>query len=245
MLTYERIIKESSDFVSSHDQINSFGNGDLWEVIERNKFQDFVYPLLWLQDGTSSIQDKLITFNFNVLAIDQVLNGEVNENYVKSSMHQLLLDYLAYFDQTFLTDVDGNRIKFKITRTASLTSFTERFDDELTGWNMSVSFTTPFTYSKCVIPGVGAGTPNTFPIYWQLDFYNTDDIAFVPTTNFNKGTFTTEISSDQIGTLEISTDNITYNPFTLPFTPVVGTDYFFKRSTATQTGQYVMFGTYE
>lgn len=152
MLTYERIIKESKNFQESHDQINSFGNGDLWEVIERNKFQDFVYPLLWLQDGVSSVTEKLVSFQFNVLAIDQVLNGEENENYVKSSMHQLLLDYLAYFDQTFLTDVDGDRIKFKITRSASLNSFTERFDDDLTGWNMSVTFTTPFLYNKCNIP---------------------------------------------------------------------------------------------
>ena len=92
MLTYQRIIKESEKFANLHNQINSFGNGDLWEVIERNKLQDFVYPLLWLQDGASSVQDKLLTFNFNVLAVDQVLNGEVNENFVKSSMHQILLD---------------------------------------------------------------------------------------------------------------------------------------------------------
>lgn len=152
MLTYQRIIKESENFANLHNQINSFGNGDLWEVIERNKLQDFVYPLLWLQDGTSTIQDKQLIFNFNVLAVDQVLNGEENENFVKSSMHQILLDYLAYFDQTFLNDIEGNRIKFKIQRTSTLTSFTERFNDTLTGWNMSVAFTTPFIYNKCNIP---------------------------------------------------------------------------------------------
>ena len=152
MLTYQRIIKESENFANLHNQINSFGNGDLWEVIERNKLQDFVYPLLWLQDGASSVQDKLLTFNFNVLAVDQVLNGEVNENFVKSSMHQILLDYLAYFDRTKLTDINGNSIKFKLTRTSTFQSFTERFDDILTGWNMSVTFTTPFIYDKCNIP---------------------------------------------------------------------------------------------
>lgn len=152
MLSYEKIILESQAFATSHEQINEFNNGDLWESVEKNQLQDWSYPLLFMQDNGSNVNGKMITFNFNVLAMDQVLNGEQNENYVKSSMHQILLDYLAYFDQTVLTDVNGDRIKFKIERTANFTSFTERFDDTLTGWTMSISFTTPFIYDKCNIP---------------------------------------------------------------------------------------------
>jgi len=152
MLSYEKIILESQAFADSHEQINEFGNGDLWEVVEKDKLQDFVYPLLWLQDNGSQVNERSVTFSFNVLAMDQVRNGEVNENYVKSSMHQILLDYLAYWEQTTLTDIDGNRIKFDLQRSASFQSFTERFDDVLTGWTMSVTFTTPFKYNKCNIP---------------------------------------------------------------------------------------------
>ena len=152
MLNYQKIILESEAFATSHLQINSFGNGDLWEVVERDKLQAFNYPLLWLQDNGSSVQDKAIFINFNVLVIDQVLNGEENENFVKSSTYQILLDYLAYFDRTKLYDVNGERIKFDIQRTSNLTSFTERFNDELTGWVMTVSFKTPFDYNKCNIP---------------------------------------------------------------------------------------------
>ena len=154
MLNYQKIILESEAFATSHLQINSFGNGDLWEVVERDKLQAFNYPLLWLQDNGSSVQDKAIFINFNVLVIDQVLNGEENENFVKSSTMQMLLDYMAYFDRTVLYDVDGNRIKFNIQRSSNLTSFTERFNDELTGWVMTVSFKTPFDYNKCNIPTI-------------------------------------------------------------------------------------------
>lgn len=153
-LSYEKIILESKDFAEAHDQINEFGNGDLWEVVEHNKLQDFNYPLLWMQDGTSNINSKELTFNFNVIVLDQVLNGEENENFVKSSMHQLLLDYLAYFDRTTLCDVNDNKIAFKIERTSTAQSFTEKYDDILTGWNMSVTFKTPFIYNACNIPNV-------------------------------------------------------------------------------------------
>ena len=156
-LNYEKIINESKDFADRHDQINSFGNGDLWEVVEKkngDSLQNYVYPLLWLQDGTSGINEKELTFSFNVIVLDQVLNGEVNENFVKSSMHQLLLDYIAYFYKTTLCDVDGNRIAYTIERTATAQSFTEKYDDILTGWNMSVTFKTPFIYNACNIPNI-------------------------------------------------------------------------------------------
>jgi len=155
MLSYQKIILESQTFANNHQQINSFGNGDLWETVQRDMLQAFNYPLLWMQDNGSTIQDKAIFFNFNVLAIDQVLNGEENENFVKSSMYQILLDYMAYFRHVILYDANGDRIKFDLQLTANLTSFTERFNDELTGWVMTVSFKTPFNYNKCNIPEIG------------------------------------------------------------------------------------------
>lgn len=155
MLSYQKIILESQTFANNHQQINSFGNGDLWETVQRDKLQAFNYPLLWMQDNGSTIQDKAIFFNFNVLALDQVLNGEENENFVKSSMHQILLDYMAYFRHVILYDIDGDRIKFDLQLSANLTSFTERLPDELTGWVMTVSFKTPFNYNKCNIPEIG------------------------------------------------------------------------------------------
>lgn len=152
MLNYQKIIKESNTFADNHIQINSFGNGDLWELVERNKLQDFVYPLLWLQDGNVNIVGKEINFNFQVLAVDQVLNGEENENFVKSSMIEILLDYMAYFVQTKLYDSEGNRILFDVVKSGNIDTFTERFDDTLTGGAMSISFKTPYKYDKCKIP---------------------------------------------------------------------------------------------
>jgi len=151
-ISYRKIVLESEAFADAHYQINSFGNGDLWEVVEHNKLQDFNYPLLWLQDGNSSTNETELTYTFNVIALDQVLNGEENENFVKSSMYQILLDYLAYFDNAVLYDIDGERIAFKISKNTNSTSFTERYDDILTGWNMSVTFRTPLRFNACNIP---------------------------------------------------------------------------------------------
>lgn len=143
------------EFAKKHLQINSFGNGDLWEVIEKSNtsksFDDFTYPLLWAQDGSVGFGDNINTFSFQMLAMDQTLNGEVNENFVKSSMVEILNDFVSYFRKTKFTDVEGNRLSFKFSAT-SADSYTERFNDILTGYNLQVTFTIPNAPNACKIP---------------------------------------------------------------------------------------------
>jgi len=154
MLNYEKIILEIKEFANNHVQINSVGNGDLWEVIERDKLQDFTYPLLWAQDSNFGTSQGKAFFSFQILALDQTLNGEVNENFVKSSMLEILFDFVSYFKQLKIYDINGERIYFTVTVENSGQTFTERFNDILTGGNLSIRFDTPLRFNKCKIPGI-------------------------------------------------------------------------------------------
>jgi len=80
-------------------------------------------------------------------------------------------------------------------------------------------------------------------LYWELNFNDTDDIIFIPATASNVGTFTSG-SGTNVGTIEVSTDGITYVALTFNFVPTLGTTYYFKRSTALVTGAYLLTGTY-
>ena len=152
MLNYEKIILESQTFAGNHLQINSFGNGDLWEIIESDKLQDFTYPMLWVQDSNFGTSNGVAFFSFSILALDQVINGEVNENFVKSSMIEILFDYVSYFKQSIFYDVAGNKLPFKISVENSGQTFTENYNDILTGGNISVRFDVPLRFNKCKIP---------------------------------------------------------------------------------------------
>lgn len=152
MITYERIILELQKFAKTHKQINEFGNGDLWELAQNNKLADFTFPLLWVQDNGFNVSDNNGTFSFNILAIDQVLNGEVNENFVKSNMLQILIDLMAYFRRVSFTDAGGNPLFFKASKSANFNSFTERFEPSLTGWSGTFNFNIFINYDKCTIP---------------------------------------------------------------------------------------------
>jgi hypothetical protein len=80
-------------------------------------------------------------------------------------------------------------------------------------------------------------------LFWELNYNGTDDVIYIPATASNVGTLTSGTGSD-VGTITVSTDNVTFVSLTFPFTPVNGTTYYFKRSTATVNGTYTMTGTY-
>ena len=153
IITYNQIIKEFNDFADAHKQIQTFGNGDLWEIAERNQLLDFNYPLLWVADQPATMGDGTFTWNFQILTMDLVNKDEDNENDVKSDMIQVLLDLLGYLEQKFNTTTNNvDWTKIQLVRAGNLTSFTERFEDDVTGWGMGLGLKIPFKYSDCNLP---------------------------------------------------------------------------------------------
>ena len=152
ILTYNQILKEFKTVSTNHKQIENFGNGDLWEIVEHNQLADFNYPLFWVADQPANLGDGTFTWNFNVMAMDLVNKDESNENDVKSDMCQVLLDCVSYFEQKTATSNNVDWLKVNLVRSGTLTSFTERFEDELTGWGMNIGFRLPFSYNNCDLP---------------------------------------------------------------------------------------------
>ena len=146
-ITYNQIIKQFEDFATAHRQINEFHTGDLWELTQKESLAELNYPMLFVQDSPASIGDGFITNGFNILVMDKANEGTV-ETEVKSDTLLILLDTIAYFEKLY-TD---NWKFVKIEKSGSVSSFTERFDDTLTGWTMSMQLKQPLEYNECQIP---------------------------------------------------------------------------------------------
>lgn len=146
-ITYNQIIKQFQDFATAHRQINEFKTGDLWEVVQKETLAELNYPMLFVQDSPATIGEGFITNGFNILVMDKANEGTV-ETEVKSDTLLILLDTIAYFEKLY-TD---NWKFVKIEKTGSISSFTERFDDTLTGWTMSMQLKQPLEYNECQIP---------------------------------------------------------------------------------------------
>ena len=68
-------------------------------------------------------------------------------------MIQVLLDLLGYLEQKFNTTTNNvDWTKIQLVRSGTITSFTERFEDDVTGWGMGLGLKIPFDYSNCNLP---------------------------------------------------------------------------------------------
>lgn len=145
MATYNQVITGLEQIATNHRQINTFGFGDIWEIATSG---DIIYPLMWADgEGVSvDIEAKTETYNFSILFMDVVKNGEINENEVLSDQLSIAKDVLAQLKHpNYPWTVSGG----------GLEDFTERFTDSVSGWRLSVSLILPFTSDRCVMPYEG------------------------------------------------------------------------------------------
>lgn len=148
MKSYNEIIADFETFANNHYQIKSFGNGDLWEAIEKDSTADLLFPRMWVVDNGASLSGNDFNLSFSIYLFDQPATDESDENEIKSDMLQVAQDILAFFrDYDNSDDFD-----YILERTASLTSFTDSENDSLTGWRLDLTFKQNFLYYKCAIP---------------------------------------------------------------------------------------------
>jgi hypothetical protein len=154
--TYNQVIKLLSDLASNHYQINSFGNGDLWETMESNQAAHKKFPLMWVSPISSTIDFPFNTIRLGIAVMDLVNTDESNENEVLSDTLLILQDFKAQlsdptYSNTFIT-----------SKSATLTPFTERFTARATGWAMELDIRIKWEGDRCAIPMSGAPVINNY-----------------------------------------------------------------------------------
>jgi hypothetical protein len=141
-VTLNNVITNLRAIADAHKQINSFGFGDVWEI---NTSGDIVYPQMFAVLEPVTIGNNIETVNFTLLFMDRVKKGEVNEQEVLSDQLEIAKDVIAQLKyQSYDWDF--------ATGTVTLTDFTERFEDDVSGFSMNVSLELPFNANRCVIP---------------------------------------------------------------------------------------------
>ena len=165
MQTLNQHITLLRNYSESHLQINSFGVGDSWELIESftntngvigedgTVVTNRIYPVMWVEVSGSNLSGSQLTDSYNIYFADLVNKDERNEIEVLSDMKLLCLDLASYLKQS--DELNGLlNINFEF----SMEDFTERFNDEVAGWVMTLQFIQPFNYSLCAVPKLNAPT---------------------------------------------------------------------------------------
>tara|TARA_Y100001938_G_C8101776_1_gene442466 strand:+ start:16258 stop:16851 length:594 start_codon:yes stop_codon:yes gene_type:complete len=165
--TFDNVLDTLVGVCKNHPWINTATHGDAWEISPAG---NVVYPLAMVVPTSVQALDKRVRYNFNVMVMDLVEPGEgIQEKRVLSQTCSALLDIVSYFKRGGLNDVNQTNASFHNTNEYynytneyseefTLEPFTEKFTDNVSGWNMQFSVTMAHDYSVCFWDGFRVDT---------------------------------------------------------------------------------------
>jgi hypothetical protein len=150
MVTLNQDIEILKNFALKHKGINTFYFGDEWEVGASNPI---VYPLMNAILQSSVSAKGVISRKYLIVISDLVNKDESNENQVLSDTEQICYDLPMYLRGVVNS---GLLSTFKVVEDISLTDFTERNDDEVSGHFFEITMSSHIGNASCNLP-ISAG----------------------------------------------------------------------------------------
>lgn len=119
-------------------------NGDIFEI----DLNETLYPHAHISLENAQYQPNEIVYSFKLYVMDLVSKDESNENDVLSDTLQIIGDVLSFlrYGGNSQFDVDYD---YRVSDNVNCTPFTERFDNEVSGWVADLKITTTFDRSNC------------------------------------------------------------------------------------------------
>ena len=169
MVNYKQIIQDLSGIAYYHNQIKSFGYGDLTQItmdIDTNK--EPVYTKMYVVPGSVTLAQNRILYNFSIIILDRINEDYSNQEDVMSDTLEICKDVFTILYQSYTAEWGGFSIDYTPLWDPNVTPFLERFETILGGWTMNLQIEQPFDYNQCVLPftsGVTLPTPDN--IYYN------------------------------------------------------------------------------
>ena len=146
MLTLNQDIEIFKNFALKHKGINSFYFGD---ESEADTNIEIVYPFMNVILQGSSVTDNVLSRKYLIVISDLVNKDISNVNQVLSDVERLCYDVPNYLRQVRNSGYLG---AFKFDANISLTDFTERNDDDVSGHFFDLTISSAIGNDSCVLP---------------------------------------------------------------------------------------------
>ena len=142
-----------------HLQINSYSIGDLKQVgyyTEQRLKQDNTddnlgahFPLVYTVPMGASSDGRRMLYDFNIICMD-ILNTKNMDNEVDvwNDTLQILKDILSQLKYS----LDECYENWDVVYDVNFTPFSERFDEYVSGWNMTIRLNIPDAIDRCDAP---------------------------------------------------------------------------------------------
>jgi hypothetical protein len=148
--SFNNVIDTLCCIAYKHAFVNQVDYGDIWEV---NLEKDVAFPYFHLVPQTVVTETAQLKYNFQLIIMDLVEPNQSNETQVASDTLQILLDIISLFRNGNITRSSEDEIPTYYTDAEfTLTPFTERFDNAVTGWMCDFEVIIDNPYPACNVP---------------------------------------------------------------------------------------------
>ena len=171
IVNYKTIIQDLSGIAYYHNQINSFGYGDLTQItMDIETKQEPVYTKMYVVPGSVQLAQNRLLYNFSIIILDQINDDYSNQEEVMSDTLEICKDVFTILYQSYTATWGGFSIDYTPLWGPNVTPFTERFETVLGGWTMNLTIEQPFDYNTCVLPVEGFSIPRSVNkvTYYQI-----------------------------------------------------------------------------
>jgi hypothetical protein len=144
--TLKNLIDLFEDICTENSGIMSFSFGDIWEI--ETKERDYVVGHLSIENA--QYLNNELQYDFKFYIMDLVSKDEGNENDVLSDTLQTIGDIVSKLKNGNVpnTHIDFEN-DYRLQEGIVCQPFTERFDNDVSGWVADISIRVSFNYSAC------------------------------------------------------------------------------------------------
>ena len=170
--TYNNVVNTLKNIGEQHHQIATVTTGDIYEI-NLEKMEKFA--LMHINPVNVVAGEYGLTYNFQIFIMDMVTeksnwtesniqsaNRLSSGQEVLSECLQIAVDVISMLrhseHQSLTTADDINSPKYFAQGEQTLEPFSERFDNELTGWVFPVGVVVPNNFDSCNIPATSDGS---------------------------------------------------------------------------------------
>ena len=152
-INYKQILTYFSSIAYHHEQIRSFGFGDLTQCTnDIQTKQEPRYTRMYVVPSNVTFNENQIQYGFNIIIMDKVEDDLSNLEEVMSDTLEICTDVWTIFWQSY-TQESGDFSQIIVGDwEPSIEPFTERFETVLGGWTLQINMSAPFDYNACNLP---------------------------------------------------------------------------------------------
>ena len=166
MLNYKQILTDFLQIAYHHEQIRSFGFGDITQITNDNITKmEPEYIRMYIVPGESIFNQNHIHYKFSIIIMDKVDDDLANLKDVMSDTLEICKDIWTVLYQSYQAQYGNFSWYINPDQSPELIPFTEKYETILGGFTMNISVSMPFDYNACnppVLFGYGFPQDQTF-----------------------------------------------------------------------------------